>query len=272
MLITSSEVDQLAAALSLAQGEIEPAPKDKDNPFFRSKYATLASCRAAAQPALTKHGLSTIQSITTDFDRFTIGVTTRLMHKSGQWVETLLECKSKSVNKDSKGQEIAPIYGMTSQDVGAASTYLRRYGYSAIIGLVSEEDDDGNANAAPQNRQPQGQSAPRPPQPKPTPAPPLAAQPKPTPAPPLAAQPKPVGVTPAYPGAAPNIAPAPNTPAAAVHVDFETAKLKAILMLSELSDTQITAIFKCSLTEVIEKITDASKAQACMTYIRAKKT
>ena len=32
-----SELNELAAALAKAQGEIMPAPKDADNPFFKSK-------------------------------------------------------------------------------------------------------------------------------------------------------------------------------------------------------------------------------------------
>jgi ribosomal protein L31 len=32
---------------------------------------------------------------------------------------------------------------MTPQDIGAVITYMKRYSYSAILGLVSDEDVDG---------------------------------------------------------------------------------------------------------------------------------
>ena len=40
---TSLEIGELAAALAIAQGEITGALKDSANPFFKSKYADLAS-------------------------------------------------------------------------------------------------------------------------------------------------------------------------------------------------------------------------------------
>lgn len=56
---------------------------------------------------------------------------TRLCHASGQWIES-----SMTVNPPK--QDI--------QSLGSYLTYLRRYTYSAIVGVVaSEEDDDGEA-------------------------------------------------------------------------------------------------------------------------------
>ena len=39
---TSEQVNEVAAALAKAQGEMKPALKDSENPHFRSKYADLA--------------------------------------------------------------------------------------------------------------------------------------------------------------------------------------------------------------------------------------
>ena len=39
--IMSDQIDQLATSLAKAQGEMEVARKDKNNPFFKSKYADL---------------------------------------------------------------------------------------------------------------------------------------------------------------------------------------------------------------------------------------
>jgi len=40
---TSELINELATALSKAQGQIRGAVKDAENPHFRSKYADLAS-------------------------------------------------------------------------------------------------------------------------------------------------------------------------------------------------------------------------------------
>jgi hypothetical protein len=46
----SESIAALAAALAKAQSEMESAPFDRANPFFNSRYATLASVMAALKP------------------------------------------------------------------------------------------------------------------------------------------------------------------------------------------------------------------------------
>lgn len=124
---SSAETDKLAEALALAQGELENASKDKTNPAFKSKYADITACLDVVRPALARHGLAVVQGIGfADGDRIT--VTTRLLHKSGQWIESTLAI---------------PLGKKDAQGVGAASTYGRRYGLTAMVGL-GQEDDDGN--------------------------------------------------------------------------------------------------------------------------------
>ncbi len=48
----SQDIDKLAAALSKAQAVIENAIKDKENPFFKSDYADLASVWAVIRKPL----------------------------------------------------------------------------------------------------------------------------------------------------------------------------------------------------------------------------
>lgn len=121
----SQELAELAAALSAAQGEMKPAPMNNTNPFFKSRYSDLATCIETARPVLVKHGLSVTQVLTGE-----CGVTTVLMHKSGQWIsDTLTLHPAKS----------------DPQGLGSAITYARRYAFAAIIGLVSDDDDDANA-------------------------------------------------------------------------------------------------------------------------------
>jgi len=125
---TSNEIDKLAAALSAAQGELTHASKDRENPAFRSKYATLASIFDACRTPLAKNGLAIVQTVEGDEQK--VIVTTRLLHASGQWIEGVFACKP------GKGD---------AQGMGSAATYGKRYGLSAIVGIAADDDDDGNA-------------------------------------------------------------------------------------------------------------------------------
>lgn len=126
---TSVEIGELAAALALAQGEIAAAPKDSINSHFKNRYADLAACWGAARLPLSKHGLSVTQDPQTNVETVVVTVVTRIIHKSGQWLENELCCRAVSAR---------------AQDVGAATTYLKRYGFCAMVGVVADEDDDGN--------------------------------------------------------------------------------------------------------------------------------
>lgn len=124
-----SGIDKLAEALAKAQREIQNAAKDKANPYFKSKYADLASVWEACREPLTKNGLAVIQKA-----RATEGgieVETMLVHSSGQFVTETLSL---------------PVVKADAQGIGSAITYARRYALSAMVG-VAPEDDDGNAAA-----------------------------------------------------------------------------------------------------------------------------
>jgi len=129
---TSEQIDQLAAALALAAADIRPAIKDANNPAFNSKYADLGAVFDAAKPALTKHGLAVVQ-MPEHSDDALLHLTTRVMHKSGQWVE---------------GTMSIPVGKVNAHGYGSAITYARRYAFSAALGIVADEDDDGNKDAA----------------------------------------------------------------------------------------------------------------------------
>jgi hypothetical protein len=113
--------------MSAAQSEIEGAIKDSANPFFKSKYADLASVWEACRKALTKNGIAVVQSPSADGAK--VSVTTLLCHESGEWVSGVLTATAKD---DSP------------QSLGSCVTYLRRYGLAALAG-VAPEDDDGEA-------------------------------------------------------------------------------------------------------------------------------
>jgi hypothetical protein len=135
---SSDQTDALATALAEFQGGIDAIPRTKVNPFYKSKFAPLEAIVAAVREPLASHGLSVLQGIGWDGGVDTL--TTRLQHASGQWVEETCRLETRRYNK--AGEETPP----TTQNVGASVTYMRRVAYAAILGLVTDEDDDGNSS------------------------------------------------------------------------------------------------------------------------------
>lgn len=123
----SEQIGELAQALAKAQGKITGALKDSSNPFFKSRYADLASVWDACRGPLSENGLAVVQL--TEADDAGVYVSTTLAHSSGQWMRSRLRLTP----KDS-----------TPQGMGSAITYGRRYALAAIVG-VAQVDDDGNA-------------------------------------------------------------------------------------------------------------------------------
>jgi len=131
----SETINELAAALAKAQGEILAAKKDSENPHFRSKYADLGSVWDAIRAALTKHGLSVVQSprlLTTHETVWFVEIETTMLHESGQYLSDVLAM---------------PLPAPTPQGVGSACTYARRYALAAFAGVAASGDDD-DATAA----------------------------------------------------------------------------------------------------------------------------
>jgi hypothetical protein len=129
-MLHSEQINEIAAAIAKAQGQIKGASKDANNPFFKSKYADLASVWDACRGALSANGLAVIQSPSADGMR--VLVDTLLTHSSGQWIAGTVSVTAKED---------------TPQAIGSAITYLRRYALQSFVG-VAPEDDDGNLASA----------------------------------------------------------------------------------------------------------------------------
>lgn len=124
----SPEINEIAKALTKAQLEIKEAPKDGNNPHFKSNYITLDGVYNAIRQAMADNGLSVVQTFDLPPAGFDICVVTTLMHTSGQWIKGSLPMTSQK--KDPQG-------------FGSAGTYARRYSLAAMLGVVSDVDDDG---------------------------------------------------------------------------------------------------------------------------------
>jgi hypothetical protein len=152
-------MEKLVAALVKAQSEFLAVKRGetaeiltKSGAKFSYQYANLETCIEQTKYALYNNGLAIIQTMGYK-DAHTV-VITKLLHISGQMIEgeQILECADP---KD-------------PQKVGSAITYLRRYGYMAILGIAAEDDNDNAAVPKPAPASP-GKPTPKP-APKSTPA------------------------------------------------------------------------------------------------------
>ena len=132
----SATISNLAVALVNLQGELKPAIFNAKNPFLKNKYADLSAVVEASRPLLQKYGLAITQFPTDSSDwgasKSFVGVTTLLIHESGEFIQESCVIPV----EDEKGVNL-------SQVAGKNITYLRRYAWAAVLGMVSEEDMDG---------------------------------------------------------------------------------------------------------------------------------
>lgn len=140
----SESIASLAAALAAAQADLKAVAKDRTNPHFKNRYATLDAIVDTVRPALAKHGLSVLQNasepLTDDAGALRgFAVETMLVHKSGEWISNAVAM---------------PVAQVTPQGAGSALTYGRRYGISALLSLATDEDDDGAAGSQPPAKKP----------------------------------------------------------------------------------------------------------------------
>ena len=123
---TQPATGKIAAALAAFQGEMPTVPKGhtanvkSDKGSYSYTYAGLADVTEAAMPLLSKHGLA---FVTLPTKGELVGM---LLHESGESLSASL-----------------PITGGTPQQIGSSLTYMRRYLFGCMTGLVTDDDDDG---------------------------------------------------------------------------------------------------------------------------------
>ena len=108
---TSKTIGAIAAALAKAQSEMTMVEAKSVNPFFNSKYASLASVLETCMIPLNKNEIALVQGNRWDSNDNGFYVTSTLMHSSGEWIKS--EIRMPIAKKDAHG-------------VGAATTYGRR--------------------------------------------------------------------------------------------------------------------------------------------------
>ena len=123
----SQEIDKLAEALSLFLGEVQDAHRNQKAHNYN--YADLSQILDICRPLLCKYKLSVAQ-LPVECSGELVKLQTKLMHISGQWLES----------------EIAlPVdfgRGMSkAQSIGSVITYARRYALAAMLGIAQTDDD-----------------------------------------------------------------------------------------------------------------------------------
>ncbi len=157
----SEAINEIAAALAKAQGEIEGATKNAENPHYKNRYADLAAIWDACRAPLSKNGLSVVQTVGQDEDGVEgsgFVLTTTLCHASGQWIESRMHLL---------------LAKQDMQGLGSALSYARRYSIAAIVG-VAQEDDDAEGAVNRTREQQHDERTPLPPSSGPTGVAPLA--------------------------------------------------------------------------------------------------
>jgi hypothetical protein len=130
----SNTIGKISMAIAEAQSNMSNPVFDKENPMFKSKFASLAAVRDAVVPALAKSGVACLQFITGGQTNVLTCVTL-LSHGSGEWIKTELTGSAQAPGKEGV---------VNIQNKMSLTTYLRRYTLQSIACVSGDVDDDGN--------------------------------------------------------------------------------------------------------------------------------
>lgn len=122
------------------QSEIGVLSKDKENPFFKSSYLDINSLIAQLLPLLLKHELTVIQPlhITTNGNP---ALMTVVFDGDKEIINSIVPLPTTILEKQKEGGPVSRA--LTSQEMGSAITYYRRYALQSLF-LIQTQDDDGN--------------------------------------------------------------------------------------------------------------------------------
>lgn len=123
---SSENMTELAKAMLRIQQALIPVVKDAENPFVKSKYATLNAVMDACREVLLGNGIW-VSQYPVPVESGCLGLVTKLMHaESGEWQASCM---------------VMPLPKADPQGYGSALTYARRYALATMVGLVTVDDD-----------------------------------------------------------------------------------------------------------------------------------
>lgn len=122
----SQSIVNLLKSLVTLRDRVGKITKDAENPFHKSKYATLSHILDHIDPVMEELGVTYVQI--PDGENCLTTIITHL--ESGEFIQGTYNMHP--VKSD-------------PQSIGSAITYARRYALGAMLGLNIDDDDDGNA-------------------------------------------------------------------------------------------------------------------------------
>lgn len=125
------------AAMANARASMGTAGKSGNNTHLRTQYATLDDLIAGASPALGANGFSFSWGINQD-DKSVTAVC-RIIHSMGHEESTSVTMPVAPGLKSRDGKVVVN----DAQAVGIAITYAKRYSFSALVGIATEDQDGG---------------------------------------------------------------------------------------------------------------------------------
>lgn len=131
---------QLFASLVKAIAECKDVHADANNPFHKSKYATLSAHLAEIKPIFAKHNLAIIQLPIGNSE--SVGIRTCIIHVNGAMISSdALVPVSEIKKKDKNTGEEYSVKEMSGQQAGSLYSYLRRYALASVAGVATDDDD-----------------------------------------------------------------------------------------------------------------------------------
>ena len=151
---TSKDINEIAEALANFQSSVLTISKNKTAKVstkgggsYSYNYADIADVLQSIRVDLSNNGLSVSQFpeneniIVNNIVQEYVVVTTKIMHKSGQWLQSSIKgCISANQGRMSN-----------MQGIGSITTYLRRYSLASMLGLATDDDVDGNISGGGQS-------------------------------------------------------------------------------------------------------------------------
>lgn len=125
--MTTEDKTEIFKALVKFQGIKKEIKRSAKNPHFGNNYAPLGEILSAIREPLLECGLAVMQ-----FPEDEDYLTTKLIHESGQFIESRYQMRPTKNNPQQKGSSL---------------TYQKRYALNAILFLDSDDDDDGQSSS-----------------------------------------------------------------------------------------------------------------------------
>ena len=119
-------MSELAKALVKVKQHVTSVGRDGKG--YGYTYATLGKVIESLFPIITENGLAVIQPL--DNINGEPAIRTVIMHEAGESIVSVFPLAKAGMSKANDAQQI-----------GAAITYMRRYGLCAAFGLITEDDD-----------------------------------------------------------------------------------------------------------------------------------